>query len=165
MPRYTFLETDLCCPHCNHLVTDLVWFGWGYSDAQQPTSTNTYRIGDTIRWRSCSDGTTPAWGWWDDKHNGFNMGDPSVFDLVTLDTANVTWGSSLRCPSCQADLPGIAIEIQDGIIQRCWIFSAGEYNPEIEYNLIEPDGNIRPMPDWSDNLCLNRLWHPVSDDC
>jgi hypothetical protein len=158
------LEHDLRCPHCGHQVTDLLWFGWGYSDAQQPVRDNTYKIGDTIRWRSCADGTIPAWGSWPDMQNGLNIGDPTVLDLITLDTEEVGWGLT-HCVKCREHLPGAAIEIRDGRIQRCWVFAPGEFDRDIEYNLIESDGVIRPMPDWSDNLGLNRLWHRVPGDC
>ena len=164
MPRYTFLEHDLRCPHCGHQVTDLVWFGWGFSAAQQPLDDNTYKVGDTIRWRSCADGIIPAWGIWDDRANGCNIGDPTALDLITLDVASVGWALD-NCPNCQTELAGAAIEIRGGIITRCWIFASGECDRNVEYNLIKPDGNVRPMPDWSDNLCLNRLWHQVPGDC
>lgn len=164
MPRYTFLEHDLRCPHCDHQVTDLIWFGWGYSGAQQPYDDNSYKVGDTIRWRSCADGTTPAWAMWNDRANGCNIGDPIVFDLVTLDVASVGWALN-HCPSCRTEIAGAAIEIRGGTIKRCWIFASGEFDRNIEYNRIEPDGAVYPMSEWSDNLCLNRLWHQVSDDC
>ena len=160
MPRYTFLWTDLRCPNCGNSISDLLWFGWGYSDAQQPVGDNEYRLGDAIRWRSCADGTTEAWANWPGAPYGMNMGDPTVLDIIVLD--NWTEGN---CAKCEHPTPGAAIEIRGGVIQRCWVVAPSEFNREIEYNLIEPDGSIRPMLEWSDNLVKNRLWHPVPEGC
>jgi uncharacterized protein YijF (DUF1287 family) len=53
MPNYCFLKVDLRCPNCDEVVTDLLWFQWGYSPGRLPQEEYDYCLGDPIRWRYC----------------------------------------------------------------------------------------------------------------
>jgi hypothetical protein len=150
MPRYTFLKTDLRCPACQSLVSDLIWFGWGYANAQQPVRENTYRIGDTIRWRRSSEGTLPAWtvfhGY---QQDSCNIGDPTIQNVIVLDCASIGWAID-HCPRCCHPIAGAAIEIRQSRIQRAWIFAPGLFDRATEYYVIDLDEAVYPMPAWTE---------------
>ncbi len=161
MPRYTFLETELKCPLCSYIVTDLMWFQWGYSSAQQPVGgddtepSNTYRVGDAIRWKCCSGGNFPAWTYFYDNTSkyyvGFNIGDPHVLDLIVLDIfLGSRYGIDEFCGNCHQTIAGGAIEIRNGIIQRSWIYDFGDFDNRADCHTYEADGTLKPRFDWED---------------
>ena len=137
MPRYSFLNVPLGCPNCDTELTDLMWFDWGYSDASQPVGTNAYRPGEAIRWKLAADGTVPAWTGFSDPrvpaYEGYNMGDPTIADLVVLDDflGNPDGGN---CSKCGHRYGGGAIEIRSGIIQRAWLFAPGEFAHQTDFS-------------------------------
>jgi len=173
------LETDLRCHNCGHQVSDLLWFGWGYSNAQQPVAgdkaepSNTYRIGDAIRWKACSDGTSPAWTGFNNTYDGYNIGDPQVLDVIALDLflgQQDSLGNPVNCNNCHHLIGGGAIEIRAGVIRRAWVFAPGELDISVEYYTFRADGTLQPRYDWTDTHPLYNqlnpepLWRRVARD-
>jgi hypothetical protein len=97
MPRYAFLEESIFCPHCGTQVTDVLGFQWGYCTSSSPIPEDYYHIGDSIRWRSCVDSTTPSWVYFSDKPfvTG-NIGDPAVRDVFVQDGWGFFWDPDIE---------------------------------------------------------------------
>src|SRR3954464_1226387 len=109
MPKHAHLVIDLCCPDCRAVVTDLVWFQWGYCANYSVVEEYLYRIGDAIRWATADDGSTPAWTYFEIDNHAGNLGDPALQDLVVHDTTEFYWtdeSQRRRCPGCQQPLEG-----------------------------------------------------------
>lgn len=97
MPKYAFLEEPIFCPHCTIQITDLLFFHWGYCESASPQPEYYYHIGDSIRWRSCTDGTTPSWTYFLDLPlRPGNIGDPSVRDILIQEAMNFFWDPDIE---------------------------------------------------------------------
>lgn len=92
MPKYAFLETALLCPQCKTQIADLLWFQWGYCSSRDPQPENLYHVGDSIHWRRCTDGSTPAWTYFLDKPTQpANIGEPTVQDILVQEAVHFFW--------------------------------------------------------------------------
>jgi hypothetical protein len=120
---YAFLHLPVLCPSCATPVHDELWFQWGFCRGRAPHPDSTYKVGDEIRWKRCSDGTTPAWTYF--SSGGGNIGTPELRDLVVRDSGQ-TW---LRepCNHCATPLDGGAVEIRSGRILRGWLALPDEF--------------------------------------
>ncbi|MEJ7729575.1 MAG: hypothetical protein WKG00_10190 [Polyangiaceae bacterium] len=135
----------MTCPACSAEVVDELWFQWGFCGGRAPRPESTYRLGESIRWAHCPDGSTPAWTHFADDHGagGGNFGTPDIRDLIVRDSGQV-W---LRepCPKCGADLQAGALEIRDGRIERAWLAVPGELAGDSDY-WQRADVGLRPLP-------------------
>lgn len=168
MPHYAHLDADLRCPACGAAVatpTGLLWFQWGYCPSYQPVDGHIYRLGDAVRWRSCADGSTPAWTAFrrrlrpEPPSGGSNIGDPAVPDVVVRDLTQFQWedeSQRRRCGACGGPLEGALIEIRDGAIRRAWIHRPGEVAAEADYFLPRPDGSVAPAHEWTGHRMAQR---------
>lgn len=138
MPCLAFLEAPLRCPACGQVVTDEAWFAWGFCRGQGRSPDSTYVPGEAVRWRACSDGTTPSWTYFSgpDGSEGGNVGSAAVRDIAVRD-ADQAWLFE-PCPSCGALLDGALVEIRDGVIVSGRLLTPGQL-PAGTYLL--PDGS------------------------
>lgn len=125
MPSYAHLEHNLRCPHCREVVTDMVWFQWGYSSGYAPRAGYVYHLHDPIHWKVCKDGSIMPWTYF--ERGGGNLGDPSIRDLIARDTSPL-FQTGTVCESCNQRLEGAAVEIRGGVIQKAWVYLVGEFN-------------------------------------
>jgi hypothetical protein len=158
MAHYAHLAIDLGCPACGSLVTDLIWFPWGFSASYSPIDEHLYRLGDAIRWKTCRDGHAPAWTYfWREVTITFkgqhftaiseeaNLGDPAVTDLIVV----FPYPEDQCCAACNQQLGGTAVEIRDARIRRAWVYRSGEFSDEqVDIYLIAGDGSLIPKPEW-----------------
>ncbi len=95
MPNYCYLESDLKCPFCQIVVSDLLWFQWGFSPGKLVHQDYLYHLGDSIRWKACQDGTIPVWTYFESngKEQGANLGDPTFGDLIVRDVLQFYWNA------------------------------------------------------------------------
>jgi hypothetical protein len=166
MPRYAHLHTDLLCPFCGAVVTNLVWFRWGYCPSYSVRPDFLYRLDDPVLWMSDEDGAVPAWTYF--RLEGFthrsqrsvgivveaNIGDPGVTDLIAQDEAHFNWREGAqwrRCGQCDHPLEGAVVEIRGGVLRRAWIYRPGEFDPTVGYYLIEAGERLKPVPKWGDH--------------
>ena len=94
MPYYANLEVDLHCLKCDSVVTDLLWFQWGYCPLSIPITTYYYHLGDPIQWKVCNDGSIIPWVYFKDEQGrarGANIGDPAIENLIVRDTYQFGW--------------------------------------------------------------------------
>jgi hypothetical protein len=56
MPNHAHLEVELQCPSSDEVISDLVWFQWGYCRTYGPWHKDVYHVGDRLRWQPCADG-------------------------------------------------------------------------------------------------------------
>ena len=150
MAAHAHLLTDLRCPYCEAIVTDLVWFQWGYCPSYGVNYEYLYRIGDAIRWMTADDDSTPAWTYFDRR--GGNIGDPAFADVIARDTTEFYWTTQAErrtCRSCQRPLDGAAIEIRGGVIVGSWIYRDSELDNDVDFYVVEPDGRRTPKPEWN----------------
>jgi hypothetical protein len=153
MPNYAHLAVDLKCPQCNTLFYDLFWFQWGYCPARIPIDTHFYHIGDAIRWRVCTDGSAPAWTYFNDEvPPSANIGDPSIQNVLIQDS-ELSWNSTqpTRCSVCNWLLGGAMLEVRGGIIKRAWLYPPDEFGQFVNTYLIAENGSLIPKPDWNDH--------------
>jgi hypothetical protein len=158
MSKFAFLEVSLNCPYCDSPIddADLVGFQWGYCRAATPWSNFVYKVGDEIRWRTCKDGSTPSWTYFEDIHydspndlGGANIGEPSVRDLVVRDTDYYSW--DVPCKSCHQPFGGAAVRILNGVIETSWVYRPKELSSEVAIYLVEADGILNPKPEWNNH--------------
>jgi hypothetical protein len=160
MPHYCHLRTDLRCPQCNVLITDLVFFRWGYSPGQLPQEKYIYDLNDPIRWRYCEEARGIfSWVCFKDERGhpeGANFGDPEIRDLIVRDPAQFYWlwdpARRFTCVNCNWPIDGAAIEIRDNRIVRAWVYEPGELYQEVDYYLVEDGGQPVPVSGWSNHL-------------
>jgi hypothetical protein len=150
MASYAFVAAELKCPQCDLPITDVVWFQWGYCPGQLPRDQYLYRVGDSLQWKRCDDGSIRAWALF--EGDGLNVGNPDIHDLVARDARQLF--SAKPCPSCGASLGGGAVEIMNGVISRVWLASPAEF-PEpldrVSIYTIADDGSRVPRPDFNDH--------------
>jgi hypothetical protein len=166
MASYAHLYTDLNCPYCGALVTNLLWFQWGYCPSYSVHPDYLYRTGEAIRWMTAPDGAVPAWTYF--KVEGFtyrdkqslgiveeaNIGDPAVTDLIVREGAFFYWADEARrrrCGACDRPLEGAVVEIRGNVIQRAWIYRPDEFDHTVAYYVFEDDERLKPMPQWNDH--------------
>lgn len=158
MPKYAYLQTDAQCPWCGVVLTDMIWFQWGFAPGYGPQWEYVYKIGQPIYWKSCRDGTTPAWTYFFQKdqygvNDVANLGDPAFRNLVVRDLAQHYLMES--CQHCQQPLGGAALEISGGVIIRAWISKMGEFEgDETDIYLVEGSGTqrqLKAMSEWNDH--------------
>jgi hypothetical protein len=133
-------------------------FQWGFCLGPDGPLGGDYQLGDSIRWKECSDKSIPAWTYFthDGRHAGGNIGDPVYPDLIIRATHygfRYNWEDEpdrRRCPHCQRVIEGIAIELRNATIARVWIYSSGEFVGDADFFVIRPNGQLRPMPEWND---------------
>ena len=158
MAALAFLEAPLPCPACATVVSDQTWFRWGFCRGRGQAPESTYRLGDAIRWRTCPDGTTPAWTQFStpDGSAGANLGTPLVRDVLVRDTTQ-EWLYG-PCPTCGVSLDGAMVEIRDGVVVGAGLLRPGTL-PPAEYHVPDPDSDWREAP-WDEDGPLD-----VRDDC
>ena len=138
----------------------MAWFQWGYGPGQLPRKEYVYRVGDPIRWRYCEKGGLASWAAFksdSSEPEGMNIGDPTIRELVVLDTNQFYRAGPdrrCRCGSCGKPVEGTAIEILGNYIRRAWIYEHGEFDDRAGCHLIREDGQRVPMLEWED--------HPIS---
>lgn len=164
MARFAYMEENLKCPFCDAIIQDLIWFQWGYCPASQPLPESTYHIGDSINWKSCKDGSVPAWTYfvgYELIDDAAQFGDVKIKNVIVKDLYNypLDW----YCPKCHKLLGGAAIEIVNNIVTRAWVCKPDELNDAFQitvedtvisdrvgyYLLLEDD--ILPQPDWNEH--------------
>lgn len=150
MPHYSYLRADLHCPNCNILITDLLWFQWGYSPGYAVREEFVYQVGDPIKWKKCQSGEIPAWTYFGE--GGGNLGDPSIKNLIVRDSAQ--YFLQQPCSNCQYRLGGAALEIVDGKIVKAWLLVPNELDENVDAFVRERNGALKPMHSWND--------HPMS---
>lgn len=155
MPLYAYLRTDLECPVCGTILTDMVWFQWGYCPGYAPREEYIYHLGDAIYWRPCADTTIHPWISFEE--GGGNVGDPVFKNLIVRDSAQ--YFLNAPCRHCHTQLGGAAIEVRDGKIVTAWICKPGELASEGEIYAVEETGELKPMPEWDDHPL------PLIHDC
>lgn len=155
MPNYAYLSANLKCPNCGTLITDLVWFQWGYCPGYSLRKEYVYRIGDSIIWKNCENESVPGWVYF--ENGGANIGDPSVKNILVKDSAQ-TWLKEF-CLSCKHPLGGAIIEIINGVIDNAWIYMKGEFDEDADIYIRKENNILEPKPEWDD--------HPMSTlkDC
>jgi hypothetical protein len=153
-----FLVAPLHCPVCRNEITDQAWFIWGFCQGTAPRPETTYHVGDAIRWRTCPDGTTPAWTRFIARvgDGGGNLGDPAVRSLLVRDVTQ-SWLSG-PCPACGAALDGAVVEVRDGLVAEARLLRPGEL-PAGEYLLPAPGGGWEEAP-WGGEMPVD-----VRTDC
>jgi hypothetical protein len=181
MAAYSHLQVAIYCPSCQALITDLIWFMWGYCEQYEPHPELIYHLGDQIRWHACKDGTIPAWVYFDGR--GGNKGDPVVRNLIVRAGGEFFWDATHAdryihydlqqlpipyepgkaywsgqdptkpkpCPSCHEPLEGVAIEIRNNIIVRASVYLPGAMDNTVDIYVINPDGTSTPMPAWNEH--------------
>jgi hypothetical protein len=154
MPYNAYLNVELKCPSCDTALADMLWFQWGFSPGNLPSTEYIYHVGDPIVWKACKDGSIPTWISFTNKNSGFpegaNLGDPAFRNLIVRDHAQ-EWLAD-ACPSCHQPMGGGALEIRDGIIVRGWISRPSELGGESNIYLIEADNKLRPMVEWNNHI-------------
>ena len=155
MAKHAHLAAELQRPSCDALISDLVWFQWGYCRAYGPWHEYIYHVGDRLRWQPCADGRILAWAYfWDGRHEiGGNIGDPAVRHLIVKGGPEFYWeGPDQRWQDiCGCPIQGAAIEIKDGIIARAWLYLPDELPGEANVYVVRDDGSLQPMPEWNDH--------------
>lgn len=133
-------------------------FQWGYAPGQLPREGYVYRVGDPIRWRYCEKGGLASWASFKveaSEPEGMNIGDPTIRELVVLDSSQFYRADPERrspCESCGRPVEGTAIEIRGNYIRRVWIYERSEFDDRASYHLIREDGQHVPMLEWEDHL-------------
>ena len=89
---------NLCSsPRCATQITDLVAFQWGYCKSSSPIPDDYYHIDESIHWRSCADGTTPAWTYFSDEPvETANIGDPSLRNMLVQEGWYFFWDPAIE---------------------------------------------------------------------
>jgi hypothetical protein len=156
MAIFAHLMTDLRCPSCNTVVSDVVWFQWGFCRGYDMWPESLYHLGDTIRWQHCDNGSILSWVLFYDGERqwGGNVGDPAIKNLMVRDWYQFYWedpAQRRRCETCQGVLEGAMVEIRDGVVKRAWIYQPGEFDNETQEYIIQADGTLKPMPEWKDH--------------
>ena len=164
MPHYAYLHSEVPCPHCHTTITDTIMFQWGFSCGFGIRNEYVYHLHDQIYWKTCQDGTIPAWVYFenDGQKAGANLGDPSIHHLITRGTFQFELNDPTerkRCPACDIPIEGVAIEIKHNIIMKVWIYTPEELDQSVDYYVVEGNGEIRPMPEWNDHIMI------VRNDC
>ena len=125
MPHYCYVRTDLRCPRCDIVITDLVWFQWGYSPGRLPQEQHIYDLNDPIRWRYCPGMGIFSWVYFKDeggRSEGANFGDPHIRDIIVCDPEQFYWrgdpAGRYTCVNCNRPIDGAAIEIRENRPQR-----------------------------------------------
>lgn len=168
MPKLAFIETELRCPFCDTVITDILFFQWGYCPGAGPHPESTYNVGDTLNWKKCKDGSIPAWTYFEytESWQTANMGDPTIKHLIVKDWFNHHYLE--QCNNCKEPLGGAAVEIHNNIIVRAWLCKPNEFNDRFKFKLPIPEsddfidqtvdnyvllenGDILPQPSWSDH--------------
>jgi hypothetical protein len=147
MPNYAYLKTNLRCLQCAKKLTDVVWFQWGYCPGYGPQKKYIYRLGDAIFWKSCTPGKIPSWTYFH-PNGGANIGSATIKNIIVRDLAQYFLRET--CLVCGVSLGGAALEVKEGHIIRAWLAQPGEFDNAVEYYLTDPDGSLRPMPEWND---------------
>jgi hypothetical protein len=112
---------------------------------------STYEVGDPLNWRSCADGSTSRWVYFEDD-GGANIGDPAIRDLTVRD-----WGQTFledKCPNCGQELGGAAVEIKDGVIKRAWLALRHEFDLEVYVYTPDEAGTLRPRRDLDNHAMM-----------
>lgn len=123
MPKYAFLETPLLCPQCQTQITDLLWFQWGYCRGRDPQPEDRYHIGDSIIWKVCTDGSTPAWTYFlDDPVQSANIGDPTVHNILVQEAIQFFWNPAIEAVHYDTQTPPPEMDPQK-------IYYGGQYPP------------------------------------
>jgi hypothetical protein len=167
MADCVYVRHTLLCPHCGEIVTNEVAFQWRYCLGPDGPPGGDYSLGDTIRWRQCTDGSIPEWSYFKHggRHAGGNIGDPACRNLITRGTHYgflYNWQNEpdrRRCPHCHEVLEGIAIEIRDTALARVWLYSPGEFTGQADYCIVRSDRRLRAMPEWDSRSM------PIRADC
>lgn len=152
MPSYAYIDTELKCPNCDVVVTDVVAFQWGFCPGYGPRSAHLYRLGDRVKWHRLSNGEVPSWTYFRD--NGGNLGDATVVNLFTQDELQFGWddpGQQRQCSSCGSKFEGAIVEIRNGCLMRAWIYQKGEFDHTVSYHVIQENGSLQLMPEWNDH--------------
>jgi hypothetical protein len=144
MPLFAHLTVDIRCPQCGSLVRDLVEFQWAYCRGYALRTETSYVIGDEVRWRTCADGSIPAWSFF--AEGAGNVGDPGFKDLVVREY----WLADTP-HDCGLVLGGIAVEVRDGVITKAWAYQSGDFDNSSYFYVLNRDGSTTPMPDWDDH--------------
>jgi hypothetical protein len=130
----------------------------GLRTGAAPREGYVYRVGDPIRWRYCEKGGLASWAAFksdSSEPEGMNIGDPTITELVVLDTDQFYRADPerrWRCESCGWPVEGSAIEIRENYIRRAWIYERDEFDERASYHLIREDGKHVAMLEWEDHL-------------
>lgn len=147
MTHYAYVKVDLKCPYCDTIVTDLLWFQWGFCPGYSPREDYVYKISDPIHWKTCSDDSIRSWVYF--EGGGANIGDPSIKNLIVKDSAQ--YWLDKQCDKCQQPIAGAALEIKYGIIQKAWLYKPSELGDDADIFVVESDGKLKSMPEWNDH--------------
>ncbi len=152
MASYAYLKTDLNCPYCEKTITDMIAFQWGYCPGNWPRPEHIYQLYEKIRWKSCIDGSVPIWAYLDDTTEA-NIGDTSIKSLLVRDSSHF-WSNNVVCDSCKRELGGAVVKIENGTIQKAWIYKQGEIDDNVDIFVILSDEHMKPMPEWNDHKMI-----------
>lgn len=148
MPSFAYVKQDINCPYCNFAVHNLTAFQWGFCPGYNVQEKYIYKLNDSIYWKTCKDGSKPAWTYFDERQG--NIGDPSILNLIVRDSSHY-WQYPLSCRNCQRLLGGAVVKIIEGNIARVWVYEPGELDNQIDIYLIIGDGSLKPMMEWNDH--------------
>jgi hypothetical protein len=173
MPYYAHVAFDPTCPSCGNRIDcftrypelgnlSLAWFQWGF--CQGSGISHVYNLGDAIHWKTCGDGSTPAWTYFrkGETQMGANAGDPSVREIIVMDIDPLKFGwkdtartwqeeKPYKCSSCKERLEGASIEITSGTIKNVRLYKPGEFDCRFDYFLLDPNGIPQAIPAWQDH--------------
>lgn len=140
------------CPNCNDplAVGDSIGFQWGYCSSPRHAPGWGYEIGDEIRWRIATNGTVPAWSYFE-GHRSANIGDAQFCDVLIRETE-----LDLRtCQSCNHRHAGIAVSIRAGTIESVKAF---EFElPNADISIIHQTDGWSPQAGWNDHAMADAL--------
>jgi hypothetical protein len=147
------VAVELNCPSCGIRVSDRVLFQWGYCHWPGAFRSRMYHVGAPLEWKRCSDGSIRSWAYFaEGAYAGtIQIGDPTIKHLITRDVTQFSMDPALHprpCQECGTILEGAAVEIQDGVVRRAWIYAPGELDKSARDFLFEPDGTVTPVPAW-----------------
>lgn len=137
-----WLETELECPTCDTVLTDLVWFTWGGVRSQNAAWGPIYRRGDTVLWFVLRSGEVPEDTVFPDKRCT-NVGSPSVRSAQVFDERGVP----NRCPGCARTLQGAVVEIADNVIVDARAVTAGGWPEGVHSRTVTRDGEQLDVPE------------------
>jgi predicted RNA-binding Zn-ribbon protein involved in translation (DUF1610 family) len=133
MAEYAWVNTELICPECGEILTDVVWFAWGGLLSQNFHSGPVYSIGDRLLWFADAKGVVHA-----DVRlpfaPGVNVGDPRITNVDVYETNGVP----SKCPNCGLELAGSRVLIRDGMIRQVDAVPAGKHDENLLAVEIDP---------------------------